>query len=113
MYFQSYMIMWYGRLLHMARGEKSYPCINAVQYRAMRFFLGLGRYTPNNAVTGDMALVPPIARQWKCVNNFIVRISNIDKDRLNKRAYTHLVTCINISRKTNNFSLTENIQIFN
>ena len=27
-------------------GYKSYSCINAVQNRAMRFFLGVGKYTP-------------------------------------------------------------------
>jgi len=35
-------------------GYKSYSCINAIQLRACRFFLGVGRYTPNAAVTGDI-----------------------------------------------------------
>jgi hypothetical protein len=36
------------------RGHKSYPCINAVHNRAMRFFLGVGKYAPNVTVSGDM-----------------------------------------------------------
>jgi hypothetical protein len=86
-------------------GEKSYSCIDAVQYRAMRFFLGVGQYTPNNAVTGDMAWVHPIARQWTCVNNFIVRISNMDNDRLNKRVYKHLDTISNYRCRNWNFRI--------
>ena len=31
-------------------GTKSVTCINAVQNRACRYFLGLGRYAPNVAV---------------------------------------------------------------
>ena len=35
-------------------GDKAYSCINAVQNRAMGFFLGVGKYTSNAAVSGDM-----------------------------------------------------------
>ena len=31
-------------------GTREYACINAVQNRAERFFLGVGKYTPNAAV---------------------------------------------------------------
>ena len=36
-------------------GHRSFSCINAVQHRACRFFLKVGRHTPNTAVTGEMA----------------------------------------------------------
>jgi len=48
-------------------GVNSYSCINAVHNRAMRLFLGVGKYTPNDAVAGEMAWVPPHVRQWKSV----------------------------------------------
>ena len=35
-------------------GFKDYSCINAVFNRACRFYLGVGKYTPNAAVKGDM-----------------------------------------------------------
>ena len=35
-------------------GYKNVSCINAMHNRACRFFLGVGKYTPNAAVTGDM-----------------------------------------------------------
>jgi len=33
-------------------GTRPYSCINSIECRAMRFFLGTGRYTPNNALYG-------------------------------------------------------------
>ena len=35
-------------------GDISYSCIEAIQNRAMRFYLGVGRYTPSAGVAGDM-----------------------------------------------------------
>ncbi len=36
------------------KGTKEYTCVAAVQHRACRFFMGVGKYTPNCAVQGDM-----------------------------------------------------------
>ena len=44
-------------------GTKSYSCITAVQNRAMRFFLGTGKYTPNATVFGDMGWQPVHIKQ--------------------------------------------------
>ena len=46
-------------------GTKSFSCINAVHNRAMRFFLWVGRYTPNADVAGEMGWVSTNSRQWK------------------------------------------------
>ena len=48
-------------------GFRSYSCIDAVHNRAMRFFFGVGKYTSNNAVSGEMAWKPTSVRQWKSV----------------------------------------------
>jgi hypothetical protein len=49
-------------------GFKSYTCIiNAVQNRAMRFFIGTGKFTPVAALSGDMGWVPTCVGQWKVV----------------------------------------------
>jgi hypothetical protein len=66
-------------------GQKSYSCINAVHYRAMRFFLGVGRYTPNSAVAGDMGWTSPNVKQWKSVCLHWSRLSIMDNDRVNKK----------------------------
>jgi len=66
-------------------GHKNFSCITAVQNRAMRFFLGVGRYTPSAATSGEMGWVPCFVRQWKAVANFWARISCTNSTRLNKR----------------------------
>ena len=53
-------VIGYGRAVW---GLKSFSCINAVHNRAMRLYLGVGRYTSNAAVTGDMGT--PYVRQSK------------------------------------------------
>ena len=54
-------------------GFKSYSCINAVQNRAMRFFLGVGKYTLVAALQGEMGWEPSIAKQWICIGRFLVQ----------------------------------------
>ena len=43
---------------------QSYACINAVQHRAARYFLNVGRYTPNAAVNGDIGWTPMVTKCW-------------------------------------------------
>ncbi len=45
-------------------GTKDFSCINSVQHRACRFFLGVGKYTPNVAVEGEMTMSFPQQRTW-------------------------------------------------
>ena len=35
-------------------GFRSYTCIDEMHNRAMRFYLGEGKYTPNDAIAGEM-----------------------------------------------------------
>lgn len=69
-------------------GSKAFSCINAVQNRAMRFFLGTGKYTPIAAIFGEMAWNPPIVKQWKCISAHWVRLVNMESVRLNKRIFS-------------------------
>ena len=76
-----------------AWGSKVYPCINAVQNRAMRFYLGTGKYTPNAAVSGDMGWQPPSIRQWNAVCEYWYRVTVMANSRLNKRIFLwHFMT---------------------
>ena len=52
---------------------------------AQRFFLGVGKYTPNDGVSGDMGWKPPIARQWKSVLLYWSRLASMAAVRVNKR----------------------------
>ena len=50
-------------------GTRKYSCIDAVQMKAQRFFLGTGKYTPSDAVAGDMGWVPTFIKQYKSICN--------------------------------------------
>ena len=68
-------------------GTKEYKCIQAVQHRACRFFMGLGKYTPNVGIIGDMGWTLPIQRQWICVTRQWCRLINMDNARINKKVF--------------------------
>ena len=72
---------------------------DAVQNRAMRFYLGDGMYTPTAAVTGDMGWEPPIIKQWKCVGNLWSRLCYMDNNYLTKK-YSYIVFIKMINVKT-------------
>ena len=55
----------------MSRWTKEYKCINAVQNRACRFFLGVGKYAPNNAVNGDIGWIPFGQTMDLCCKNLL------------------------------------------
>ena len=65
-------------------GCKSYLCINAVQNRAMRFFLGVEKYTPVAALEGEMGWEPSFIKQMTCIGRHFVRISRTPLNRINK-----------------------------
>ena len=58
-------------------GTQSVSCISAVQNRACRYFLGIGRYAPNAAVNGDMCWSAPEHKQWICVTRKWCRLTNM------------------------------------
>ena len=68
-------------------GTQEYSCINSVQHRACRFFLGVGKFTPNAAVEGDMGWIPAEVRQWNCVLRLWFRLKTMDINRLNYKVY--------------------------
>ena len=61
-------------------GFRSYSCIDAVHNRVMRFFLRVGRYTPNDAVAGEMGWKPTVVCQWKSVCLYWAKLSKIDNN---------------------------------
>ena len=68
-------------------GVKEYSVINTVQNKACRFFLGVGKYTPNAAVNGDMGWTPPHIKQMTSVLSHWFRLNHMDSDRINKRVF--------------------------
>ena len=68
-------------------GCRKFKCIAAVQNRALRFHLGVGRYTPNAAVNGDTGWETVYQKQWKVVVNQWCRIRRMNVNRLNYKVY--------------------------
>lgn len=81
-------------------GTKSYSHINAVQHRACRYFLGLGRYAPNVAVNGDMGWPMPEHRQWLCITRKWCRIMNMDVTLLSRNIFSECNSQSNRQCKT-------------
>ena len=65
----------------------SYSCINAIQLWACRFFLVVGRYTPNAAVMGDMSWTPIYHTQWKIISSQWCKLVNMEKNRTNRKIF--------------------------
>ncbi len=59
-------------------GAKDFLCINSVQHRACHLFLGVGKYTPNVAVEGEMAWSFPQQRTWAAVTRLWCRLPNME-----------------------------------
>lgn len=68
-------------------GYKTFSTINAVQNRACRFFLGVGKYTPNSAVQRDMGWKLPEDKQWVQVSHLWCRINNMNRERVNYKVF--------------------------
>ena len=68
-------------------GCKQFSCVNAVQNRALRFFLGVGRYTPNVAVQVDTGWDSVYQNQCSCIMRQWYRIKIMDENRLNHEIY--------------------------
>ena len=66
-------------------GNRQFNCIDSIQLRAARYFMGVDRYTPNAAVMGDTGWKPSMARQWKTVVNQSLRLKSMGNDRLNRK----------------------------
>jgi hypothetical protein len=64
-----------------------------------RFFLGVGRYTPNVAVSGEMGWIPPKIRQWKSIAKHLSRFSYMLDCRVNKRVALCTASAANRSCK--------------
>lgn len=69
-------------------GTKNRSCVEAVHNRAGRFFLGVKKYTPTTAVTGDMGWVSPSERVWTAVARQWHRFAVMNTSRLTKKVFS-------------------------
>ena len=49
--------------------------------------MGLGKYSPNDAINGDMGWKPPCDKQWRCVFRHWARCYAMSTDRVNYKVF--------------------------
>ena len=68
---------------------RDHSCISAVQHKAGRFFLGVGRYTPSSAVLGDLGWLPVQVNLWINLIREWCRLHALDSSRLNYKIFRY------------------------
>ena len=68
-------------------GDISFSCISAVQRRVARFFMGVGRYTPNTVVMGDIAWKNTESMQWEYVIIHWFRLRLMAENQMNHKMF--------------------------
>lgn len=68
-------------------GTRSFSCIDSVQHKAIRFFMNVGKYTPNDSLNGDMGWKPMIVKQWTSIFRHWSRCKDMSNDRLNYKVF--------------------------
>ncbi|XP_052256259.1 uncharacterized protein LOC127861632 isoform X1 [Dreissena polymorpha] len=86
-------------------GIRTYACINAVENRALRFFMGVGKYTPSAALAGDMGWQPPLVKQYKHVCNLWHRFGSMNMNRVNRKVFQWTVNTAGVKCKNWVFSV--------
>ena len=73
-----------SRLLFWGMGFKQFDKIDMIPNRAIRYFMGVHRFTPIVAITGDMGWVTSTHRRWVNLSLLWNRLVCVDKTRLTK-----------------------------
>jgi hypothetical protein len=68
-------------------GMQVHSSIESVHNKACRFFMGVGRYTPNAAVRGDMGWYTPKERIMTCVTRHWIRCHKQDSEFCNHQIF--------------------------
>ena len=68
-------------------GYKKTQKIDNVQNRAMRYFLGVHRFTPVLAMVGDTGWIPSVYRRWQCMLRLWNRLLLMDDNRVTKQVF--------------------------
>ena len=77
-----------------------YSCLETVQYRACRYFFGLGKYAPTPAVSGDMRWLSPGHKQRLSVMRKWLRVLSMENSFLTKKIFLHSMNQSNSSCRT-------------
>ena len=70
-------------------GFKSFDIIDMIQNWAIRYFMGVHRFTPILANTGDMGWVVSTSRRWANFLRLWNRLVNMHENRLTKKIFSY------------------------
>ncbi len=70
-------------------GYRQFQSIENVQNRALRYFLGVHRFTPILAMYGDTGWIPSRVRRWGTILRYWNRLITMDDNRLTKKVFIH------------------------
>jgi hypothetical protein len=79
----------------------------------MRFYLGLGKYTPTAALYGELAWQPPHVKQWVSVARLCHRYHRMNRDRLNYKVYAYCYSRSSTRCKNWQFNFVEHLKLIN
>ncbi len=68
-------------------GFSKYECIDTVQNRAIRFYLGVHKFAPNLAINGDMGWYMSAVRRKVEMMRFWNRVHKVNHDRILKKVF--------------------------
>ena len=68
-------------------GVKRHQSVDNVQHRAMRYFLGVQRFTPILAMVGDIGWLLSIYRRWRSMIRLWNRLILMNNERLTKKVF--------------------------
>ena len=68
-------------------GYKDYNAIESVQNRSLRYSLGVHRFAPNLAFSGDVGWLPAKERRWCNMLRYWYKLINMDNSRICKNVF--------------------------
>ena len=68
-------------------GARKRDCMDVIQHRAMRTFLGVGKCAPLPMMYGDMHWIPSHTRQQAAMVRYWVRLLKMPPNRLNRQIF--------------------------
>ena len=68
-------------------GYKDFSCINSVQNKALRYFLGVHKFAPVLAINGDIGWLPSKERRWCNMIRLWKKLVTMDEHRICKRVF--------------------------
>ena len=66
---------------------EKFSCVDNVQNRALRYFLGLHRFTPHLAFSGEVGWLPSTERRWLNMFRLWNRLIRMEDSRLTKKGF--------------------------